>query len=234
MGLACQVLVNAALQNGVRRLVLSLPEPLSAFSAGQYLSLTVGEKAFPFSIANAPGADHLELHIKATENSADSALVEQFLDGHPSSVTIAYPLGNCFLNQLPEQPVILIAAATGITQIKSLFDWLITQQYAQKVHLYWGVVTPEELYLDDYFKTAAAGPNITYTPVVSREDTNWLGRTGLVGEAVQHDLKNLNDHLIFVSGSPGMVYGTLDLFTATGFDAKNMRSDVFDYAPRAR
>ena len=31
-----------------------------------------------------------------------------------------------------------------------------------------------------------------------------------------------------------MVYGTLDLFTATGFDAKNMRSDVFDYAPRAR
>ena len=29
-----------------------------------------------------------------------------------------------------------------------------------------------------------------------------------------------------------MVYGTLDHLTATGFDPENMRSDVFDYAPR--
>lgn len=232
MGLTCQVLVNTALQNGVRRLVLSLPEPLSAFYAGQYLMLTVGDCAFPFSIANAPGAGHLELHIKATENSTDSALIEQFLDDHPSSVTIDYPLGNCFLNRVPERSVILIAAATGITQIKSLFDWLIAQQFAHKVHLYWGVVTPEDLYLDSYFE-AATGPEVSYTPVVSSNHINWAGRTGLVGEVVRHDLHNLNDHLIFVSGSPGMVYGTLDLFTAAGFDPKNMRSDVFDYAPRA-
>ena len=100
------------------------------------------------------------------------------------------------------------------------------------MHVYWGVVTPEDLYLDDYFKAAADHAKITYTPVVSTDHQTWTGRVGLVGEAVQQDIKNLNDHLIFVSGSPGMVYGTLDHFTATGFDPENMRSDVFDYAPR--
>ena len=232
MTLTCQVSINEALQNDVRRLVLSLPSA-ARFYAGQYLSLTVGDRAFPFSIANAPGADHLELHIKATEDSADSALIEQYLDDHPSSVTIDYPLGQCFLSQVPAQPVVLIAAATGITQIKSMFDWLTAQSSAQMVHIYWGVVTPNDLYLDDYFKAAAAHAKVTYTPVVSGDHNAWTGRAGLVGKAVQQDIKNLNDHLIFVSGSPSMVYGTLDLFTAEGFDPKNMRSDVFDYAPRS-
>ena len=233
MGLICRVIANETLHHGVRRLVLSLPESLSTFYAGQYLSLTVGERAFSFSIANPPGAGHLELHIKATENSADSALIEQFLDDQPSSVTIAYPLGNCFLNRVPTQPVILIAAATGITQVKSIFDWLKSEQFSLEMCVYWGVLTPEDLYLDDYFKAAAASPGVTYIPVVSGNSTNWTGRTGLVGEAVYQDRQNLNDYLVFVSGSPGMVYGTLDHFTASGFDAKNMRSDVFDYAPRA-
>jgi CDP-4-dehydro-6-deoxyglucose reductase len=230
--LQCQVTTNEALQNDVRRLVLSLPAAAS-YHAGQYLSLSVGERAFPFSIANAPGGQHLELHIKATEDSADSALIEQFLNDHPSSVTIEYPLGQCFLSHVPAQPVIFIAAATGITQIKSMFDWLTAQPDAQTVHVYWGVVTPDDLYLDDYFTTAAAHANITYTPVVSHDDKTWAGRVGLVGDAVHEDFKNLNDHLIFVSGSPGMVYGTLDRLTAKGFDPKNMRSDVFDYAPRS-
>jgi CDP-4-dehydro-6-deoxyglucose reductase len=229
--ISCQVTTNEAMQNGVRRLVLSLPVAAS-FCAGQYLLLTVGDRAFPFSIANAPGGKHLELHIKATEDSPDSALIEQFLNDHPPSVTIEFPLGQCFLSQVPSQPVIFIAAATGITQIKSLFDWLTPQPGAQKVHVYWGVVTPEDLYLDDYFKAAAGHANITYTPVVSHDHKTWAGRVGLVGEAVQQDIKNINDHLIFVSGSPGMVYGTLDHLTATGFDPEKMRSDVFDYAPR--
>jgi CDP-4-dehydro-6-deoxyglucose reductase len=229
--LNCQVTTNEAMQNGVRRLVLSLPVAAS-FYAGQYLSLNVGDRAFPFSIANAPGLKQLELHIKATEDSPDSALIEQFLNDYPPSVTIEYPLGQCFLSEVPAQPVVFIAAATGITQIKSMFDWLTAQSGAQKVHVYWGVVTPDDLYLDDYFKAAAGHANITYTPVVSHDHKTWAGRVGLVGEAVQQDIKNLNDHLIFVSGSPGMVYGTLDHLTATGFDPEKMRSDVFDYAPR--
>lgn len=231
MTFSCNVTTNETLQNGVRRLILSLPEKVG-FYAGQYLSLTIGDRVFPFSIANAPGAEHLELHIKATEGSVDSDLIEEFLDEYPRAVSIEYPLGQCFLNSVPTQPVILIAAATGITQIRSIFDWLTAQTDAHEVHVYWGVVTPDDLYLDDYFKAAATQANITYTPVVSGEHKPWTGRVGLVGEAVQQDFKNLNDHLFFVSGSPGMVYGTLDQLSAAGLDPQNMRSDVFDYAPR--
>ena len=90
MKISCQVTTNEAMQNGVRRLVLSLPVAAS-FCAGQYLLLTVGDRAFPFSIANAPGGKHLELHIKATKDSPDSALIEQFLNDHPPSLTIEFP-----------------------------------------------------------------------------------------------------------------------------------------------
>ena len=76
-------------------------------------------------------------------------------------------------------------------------------------------------------------PNFHYIPVVSDPNSspNWTGRTGLVGEAALEDFEDLNLNVI-VGGSPGMVYGTLDMFLARGFEEANMQSDVFSYAPR--
>jgi CDP-4-dehydro-6-deoxyglucose reductase len=68
--------------------------------------------------------------------------------------------------------------------------------------------------------------------VVSQETDLWQGRTGLVSEAVTADIAQLNAFKIFVSGSPAMVYGTLDHFVGNGFQPEKMQSDVFSYAPR--
>ena len=43
------------------------------------------------------------------------------------------------------------------------------------------------------------------------------------------DLKALH---VYASGSPQMVYGTLDALVEAGMDAHQMRADVFAYAPR--
>ena len=36
---------------------------------------------------------------------------------------------------------------------------------------------------------------------------------------------------IYASGSPSMVYGTLDALVVAGMDPHQMRADVFAYAP---
>ena len=115
-----RVLEHDFLAADVRRLILEKPEQIPNFYAGQYLQLIVDDQRFPFSIASAPQTNQLELHIKPTEGSADSLMVEQYLNEKPASVDFTYPHGNCYVDGVPERSVILIAAATGVTQMRSI------------------------------------------------------------------------------------------------------------------
>ena len=228
-----RVLEHDFLAADVRRLILEKPEQIPNFYAGQYLQLIVDDQSFPFSIASAPQTNQLELHIKPTEGSADSLMVEQYLNEKPASVDFTYPHGNCYVDGVPERSVILIAAATGVTQMRSIALWLLAQPEAPTVSLFWGTLTPEELYLSDEFESlAASNHRFQYCPVVSQGSSAWHGRQGLVVNAAIEDCEDLSSTDIYISGSPTMVYGTLDRLVEQGVDADRVSADVFDYAPR--
>jgi CDP-4-dehydro-6-deoxyglucose reductase len=134
---------------------------------------------------------------------------------------------------VPEHSVILIAAATGVTQMRSIALWLLAQPEAPTVSLFWGTLTPEELYLSDEFESlAASNQRFQYCPVVSQSSSAWHGRQGLVVNAAIEDCEDLSSADIYISGSPTMVYGTLDRLVEQGVDADRVSADVFDYAPR--
>jgi len=228
-----RVLEHDFLAADVRRLILEKPEQIPNFYAGQYLQLIVDDQRFPFSIASAPQTNQLELHIKPTEGSADSLMVEQYLNEKPASVDFTYPHGNCYVDGVPEHSVILIAAATGVTQMRSIALWLLAQPEAPTVSLFWGTLTPEELYLSDELESlAASNHRFQYCPVVSQGSSAWRGRQGLVVNAAIEDCEDLSSADIYISGSPTMVYGTLDRLVEQGVDAGRVSADVFDYAPR--
>jgi len=228
-----RVLEHDFLAADVRRLILEKPEQIPNFYAGQYLQLIVDDQGFPFSIASAPHTNQLELHIKPTEGSADSLMVEQYLNEKPASVDFTYPHGNCYVDGVPEHSVILIAAATGVTQMRSIALWLLAQPEAPTVSLFWGTLTPEELYLSDELESlAASNHRFQYCPVVSQGSSAWRGRQGLVVNAAIEDCEDLSSADIYISGSPTMVYGTLDRLVEQGVDADRVSADVFDYAPR--
>jgi CDP-4-dehydro-6-deoxyglucose reductase len=230
---SCRVIEHDFFDAGVRRLVLSKPSLATDFFAGQYLQLVISERRFPFSIANAPGGETLELHIKPTPGSSDSALVEGYLDQRPSSIDITYPEGGCFISKTPDRPLILIAAATGITQMKSICDWVMQQSESQSLSIFWGTLTPEELYLSGYFEALALRhSNVRYYPVISEPHDHWVGRKGLVVDAVIDECEAIEEAEIFISGSPAMVYGTLDRLLTVGVLETRVHADVFDYAPR--
>ena len=230
---SARVLEHDFLAADVRRLTLEKPEQAQNFYAGQYLQLIIDDQRFPFSIASAPHTDDLELHIKPTEGSADSLMAEQYLNEKPAAVDFTYPHGNCYVDSVPECSVILIAAATGVTQMRSIVRWLLAQPEAPTVSLFWGTLTPEELYLSDELESLAASDHrFQYYPVVSQSSSAWSGRQGLVVNAAIEDCEDLSSADIYISGSPTMVYGSLDRLVEQGVNADRVSADVFDYAPR--
>ena len=230
---SARVLEHDFLAADVRRLTLEKPEQAPNFYAGQYLQLIIDDQRFPYSIASAPHTDDLELHIKPTEGSADSLMAEQYLNEKPAAVDFTYPHGNCYLDSVPECSVILIAAATGVTQMRSIARWLLAQPEAPTVSLFWGTLTPEELYLSDELESLAASDHrFQYYPVVSQSSSAWSGRQGLVVNAAIEDCEDLSSADIYISGSPTMVYGSLDRLVEQGVNADRVSADVFDYAPR--
>jgi len=214
-----------------------MPEsgPVS-FKPGQYLEtvLPSGKKC-PFSIASAPNVQGVvELHVRPTPNSSDSLEIEALLnDSVPLEVEM--PKGDCYLERAPDNTLILLAASTGITQMKSIVEHLLDDGFEHPVYLYWGVLSSSDLYLDDLCKKwDRENDNFHYIAVVSEPSSSpdWTGRTGLVGDAVLDDFDDLHDVTVIVSGGPAMVYATLDAFMERGMPRQNMRSDIFSYAPR--
>jgi CDP-4-dehydro-6-deoxyglucose reductase len=55
----------------------------------------------------------------------------------------------------------------------------------------------------------------------------------MLHEAVCEDFADLKSIQVYASGSPNMVYSTLDALVVAGMDAQQMRADVFAYAPRS-
>ena len=205
------------------------------YFAGQYLEIVLGNgQASAFSIASAPvhQQESIELHIQKLSNSQNSDLLFEQL--HNGQVSVRMPSGNCFLPQkLPDTPLIFIAAGTGFAQMKSMVEYCLNQQHSEEIHLYWGARTPSDFYMP-YLPVQWSARGVHYHPVVSDavNDDDWCGRHGLLYEAILADQDKLLCGNIYLSGSPQMVYTTVDVMVDAGFDRNKMHSDVFDYAPR--
>jgi len=228
-----------------RKVILELPadalaelngrQPSPCFKAGQYLNIVLSGRACPFSIASSPDTtDTIELHIRPTPGSEDSVEIEALLD-QGTFLDIDLPVGDCYVEQPISTPLILIAASTGISQMKSIIEFLMPRLNEQPIWLYWGVLSAEDLYISELCSSwQGQMKHFTFVPVVSQPDNSphWSGRTGLLPDAVLEDFARLDDVTIYVSGGPGMVYATLDRFIAHGLDKNRIFSDVFSYAPR--
>jgi len=219
-----------------RRILLDVPlDNDISFHAGQYLQMVLPHKKCPFSIANSPHLkNQIELHIRPTPDSEDSTVIEKLLD-NAREIEIEAPLGDCFMTTPPDKTLILVAASTGITQMKSIIEYLEPDGFEHPVHLYWGVVCDQDLYLAALCEFWECNySNFHFVPVVSEPETSpdWAGRTGLVGVEALNDFEDVSDVTVYVSGGPGMVYATLDAFVERGMPQADMHSDIFSFAPR--
>jgi len=211
---------------------VSLDVPVDSFIAGQYLMIQLPSgESVPYSIGSAANElPSLQLYILVADEASLAHKVISYLQGN-ETVNLKIPGGDCHiengsLNEAVEQ-VLLVAGGTGFAQMKSMYDALTAQNYQGKVSLYWGVRTPEDSFLNDWIATK---DNVSL--VANEADADWSGTTGWLYEKIVSDNTDLSRSVAFVSGSPGMVYGTLDKLEAAGLAHDASFSDVFAYAPR--
>ncbi|XOZ32291.1 CDP-6-deoxy-delta-3,4-glucoseen reductase [Halomonadaceae bacterium KBTZ08] len=203
------------------------------FHAGQYLAIHLpGRDPAWFSIASAPGADQLTLHIQAPPEWESACEVMAYLR-HEGCARISMPYGHACLSEPPQAPLLLVVAGTGFAQAKSIVDYLRTSRMEQPVTLYWGARDSAEMYLRNTAERWAQDwPGFHFQPVVCEADAASDCHHERLAEAVLADGHDLARVMVLASGSPAMVYNVLDGLTPAGFDAARFYSDVLEYAPR--
>ena len=208
----------------------------TTFIAGQYLMvvLPTGEQV-PYSIGSAPHAlPTLTLFILVSD---PSSLAQKVIDHirASDSITVKMPGGDSHLESgafiEDVEHILLIAGGTGFSQMKSLYDSLIEQNFKGHVSLYWGLRTPSDIFMQEWIQQAKEQHTFSLDVVVNEADQAWQGRTGWLYEAVLEDHPDLSNSAAFISGSVGMVYGTLDHLETKGLNKDRCFSDVFAYAP---
>jgi CDP-4-dehydro-6-deoxyglucose reductase len=236
--LACQVLSVEALNTSVYRIELLAPAGSKLdYLPGQYLEMHIVGQKLPYSIANAPDPKQprrLELQI-SDHSEVTASIISELSKAaeNRSTVNVNLAKGDCFLNELPKQPILLVCAGTGFSQIQCLAEAILAKDPEHEVHLYWSNRSLDEFYLYDIPKKwADEFTNFSFHPVLEAGIDSWQGRAGWIYEVIHEDFKDLSDVQMYACGSPNMVHGTLDQLEKLGLSEANMHSDVFSYAPR--
>lgn len=204
---------------------------IDRFKAGQHLliQLPTGETV-PYSIGSAPSElPEVTLYILVAEVDSLAGKVVQYLQNN-NEVSLKMAAGDCHVDNGAitdsVEHILLLAGGTGFAQMKSMYDALTEKGLHEKITLYWGVRTPQDIFLNEW---VSESDNIEI--IVNEADESWQGATGWLYEKVIADQK-LKNAVVYVSGSPAMVYGTLDKLEEAGLPRQSSYSDVFAYAPR--
>lgn len=230
----CKVHRLEKLSHDVIRLYLKLPDAKRIpFFAGQYLDIIQenGEHR-SFSIANAPhDDDFIELHIRHVEGGEYTHHIFHELK-EKDILRIEMPLGNFFLRENNERPIVMMGGGTGFAPLKSMIEHAMHLKLERPIHLFWGVRSLRDLYLAELPQEwARKYPLLRFTPVLSEpmKDDNWEGETGFVHEAVLKEYSDLSKFDIYMSGPPVMVYSARDAFMEAGCPQSQIYSDAFEF-----
>jgi len=238
---ACQVESIELNQAHVYQIQLSLPAgKLPDFFPGQYLSINLPTREEPayFSIASRPGIRSIELHIQADPHLESPLEIVQFLQTQleqNSCVSISLPFGEACLHEAPSKALILMAAGTGFAQMKSIIEHLQFIDYKQSISLYWAVRKDKDMYLKVLAKAwEQQYKNFHFEPIIADiDDRQGVDHHDQMSDAVLNNHLDLSNSLVFVSGSPKLVFSAMDALTESGLPENQFYSDVLAYAKRS-
>ncbi len=209
------------------------------FLAGQYIDLLLKDNhRRSFSLATPPHDDALlEIHVRHVPGGFFSDQLFTQFKGR-EILRFEGPLGNFFLREESDKPIVFVAGGTGFAPIKGVIEHALHHRLDAKrpMALYWGARAKRDLYLADLpGRWQQASGNFTYIPVLSEPspDDAWPGRTGFVHQAVLDDFADLSGYQVYACGGPAMIDIAKKTFTETrGLPSDEFFADSFTYAAR--
>jgi CDP-4-dehydro-6-deoxyglucose reductase len=230
--LTCKIQSVDYLTHDIVRVFLKIQKNgLLQYFPGQYINLKHSNlPSRHFSIANYTSSNVglLELHVRLIDGGFTQKLFCELGEG--LSLQIEGPKGNCYLKQVSNKPIILVAGSTGFGPVKSIVEYLIETGVDKQIYIYWGVKDEVDLYMDLPQRWAAEYDNIHYIPVLSdSNDSTWKGRTGPVHKSVANDFYTLIDYKVYTFGPPVMVKSLVHALSDKGLIQDNFFSDFPEF-----
>ncbi|NQV57495.1 MAG: 2Fe-2S iron-sulfur cluster binding domain-containing protein [Rhodospirillales bacterium] len=198
------------------------------FTAGQYAQITF--EGFPprdFSLANVPGEDQLEFHIRHVPGGVVTGYVmDKSAPG--DEVLVAGPIGTAHYRQGHKGPIIAVAGGSGLAPIKAIVEAALKDGAGQDIHLYFGVRDEGDIYLEDRLEDLAAKhPNFSFTILLSEPSGKTARRTGFLSQAIADDFSDLDGFKAYLAGPPVMVESCAAALTAKGLNRRDCHADAF-------
>ncbi|SPA02924.1 Phenol hydroxylase P5 protein [Cupriavidus taiwanensis] len=186
----------------------------TAFQAGQYVNLHVPgcDQPRAFSLANAPGDDLVELHVRRVpDGQATCYLHERLAVG--DELRFSAPYGRFFVRKSAQVPMLFLAGGSGLSSPRAMILDLLAAGETLPITLVQGARNRAELYYDAEFRALAqAHPNFRYVPALSDEPpgSDWGGARGYVHDVLhqlyaQDGTADFRGHKAYLCGPPPMI-----------------------------
>lgn len=221
------VLAIEHLTHDIRRLRIKPAKPM-AFSPGQYASLQfTPDHIRPYSWAGLPNDEEMEFQIRLVPGGRVTDFVfNQLAVG--DAVRISGPMGTAYLRQKHTGPMLCVGGGTGIAPVISIVRGAIAAGMHNPIHLYFGVRSSEDLYDAERLQRLAHEHGHMLVHIVVATGAVSKGhRSGLVTDAIQHDMPRLQDFRAYFCGAPAMVEALNTLAKQLGMPPSHIHADAF-------
>jgi CDP-4-dehydro-6-deoxyglucose reductase, E3 len=215
----------------VRHFSFEVPEVNALeFVPGQFVSLSDevdGKKVTrAYSVASAPAGNRFELCLNRAGLGTFSPHLFTLKPG--GLIPMKGPLGSFTLKE-PLNDSIFVATGTGIAPFRAMLKDPRIWQSGKQCTLVFGVRYVDGiLYRDEFEALAGEQSSFTFCPVVSRPESDWLGRTGHVQPHVLDIVGNRRDLDVYICGLKEMVTGVNDSLRELGFDKNQLVFEKYD------
>ncbi len=184
-----------------------------------------GMDARPMSLATSPTRPHLEYAVRLSDSPYKRAFAALRPD---DEVRVFGAIGDFVLHET--RPAVLLAGGIGITPLKGMAEYAADKALPIPIRLVYSNRGEDEIvYRDELeaLETQNARFRVLHT-LTRKTDGGWRGKTGRIDrDLLQEAARDLADPVYYVSGTPSMVVGTLQLLRGLGVPDDDLEVEAF-------
>lgn len=193
------------------------------YQPGQYASWIIGPHRRPMSFAVPPAGTRTEFIVDISLGGVASHFIQTLKTG--DKLEFLAPYGRFVLDPSDTLPRLFLATGTGIAPIRAQ---LLADDSKSKAILVFGARLPSHRFLDHELAVLAQQKrNLTFIPVCLHHSPEWSGAVGHVVQVAVSSLKQLENHIVYVCGSPQFVTETTGFLIAHGLPRQHIKSEQY-------
>ena len=207
------------------------------FKAGQFVMINVNlmkdnllrKERRAYSISSSPdNKDYFDITVRKENGGKVSTFLHNLKKG--DIIEIDGPYGHFTLDD-DTKKVVYIGAGTGIAPLMSMARFACKNRLPiEQILIYTVRKAKDIIFKDEILEMHRRFNNIKTLITVTRpeDDDEWKGRTGRIdADLIMSLVKNLNDYLYYICGSPELVKGIKQILLNMMIDPFRVRQEVF-------